>query len=263
MSAREGARKMDIFADYHIHTSASDGRGNVADKFACAAARGLSEIAIADHGPASIIFHQNERKFAAQREDILRASAAGSVRVLGSVEANILSEEGDLDVPRDMIERCDVLHMGFHRLISLSYVRRSPRYFLVNGWAARSAREDEELVDFNTRAVIAAMRRYPVDVLCHPCHRALLDMRRVCAAAAELGVYIELNEKHIDALEDSAEIALSSGAMFILGSDAHTTDKVGLFPRVEEFVKRHSVPEERICGAGAKPVFRDKRGGER
>ena len=170
---------MDIFADYHIHTSASDGRGNVADKFACAAARGLSEIAIADHGPASIIFHQTERKFAAQREDILRASAAGSVRVLGCVEANILSEEGDLDVPRDMIERCDVLHMGFHRLISPSYVRRSPRYFLVNGWAARSAREDEELVDFNTRAVIAAMRRYPVDVLCHPCHRALLDMRRV------------------------------------------------------------------------------------
>ena len=75
--------------------------------------------------------------------------------------------------------------------------------------------------------------------------------------------YIELNEKHIDALEYSAEIALSSGAMFILGSDAHTTDKVGLFPRVEEFVKRHSVPEERICGAGAKPVFSDKRGGER
>lgn len=251
---------MDIFADYHIHTHASDGRGSVGDKFACASSRGLRAIAVADHGPASIIFHQTEKKFSAQHADVEKANLMRSVEVLQSVECNLLDDEGTLDVSPETMSRCDVLHFGFHRLVSPSFVKGAPRYFLVNGWGTKAARREEDIVEYNTRAVIAAMKRHPVDVLCHPCHRALLDMRAVCAAAEECGVYIELNEKHIDTLEDVIDTVLASGVKFILGSDAHATRDVGRFPKVTAFAAAHGIPAERICGAGAEPVFRSKKG---
>lgn len=250
---------MNIRGDYHIHTRVSDGHGSVADKYACAAARGIAEIAIADHGFGSFAFHQTARKFARQREDVERANAGGSVRVYQSIEANIVDDEGTLDVSGEVIARCDILHMGFHRFLAPRYVVRDAAYVLVNGWAACGAREDKVRREKNTRAYIAAMERYPVDVLCHLNHRAVTDAARVCAVAAELGVYVELNEKHIETLEGDIDEILATGVKFILGSDAHRTDKVGLFPRVSDFVKKHGIPEDRICGVGAEPVFRDKR----
>lgn len=250
---------MNIRGDYHMHTRVSDGHGSVADKYACAAARGIAEIAIADHGFGSFAFHQTARKFARQREDVERANAGGSVRVYQSIEANIVDDEGTLDVSCEVIARCDILHMGFHRFLAPRYVARDAAYVLVNGWAPRSVRENEERKAKNTRAYIAAMERYPVDVICHLNHRAAVDAVRVCDAAAELGVYVELNEKHIETLENCIEDIMRTGVKFILGSDAHRTDKTGLFPRVSAFVEKHGIPEERICGAGAEPVFRGKR----
>ncbi len=193
---------MFITGDYHVHTSASDGRGCVVDKAKAAERLGLQTIAIADHGPASIIFHQTERKFARQHKEIEEVCARGTARALQSVEANILNEDGSLDVSSEMIEHCDLLHIGFHRLVHPRFVRKASRYFLLNGWGSLAARQNEDLVRINTMAAVEAMRRYPVDVLCHPCHRAILDMKKVCAVAEELGVYIELNEKQIDAMEE-------------------------------------------------------------
>lgn len=116
------------------------------------------------------------------------------------------------------------------------------------------------MVEMNTRAFVAAIERYPVDVVCHLGHRAQTDINAVCAAAKAKGVYIELNEKHIDALESCADELVASGVEFILGSDAHSTGDVGGFARVLDFVRRHGIDESRVCGLGAKPRFCDKTG---
>ena len=250
--------RMKITGDYHIHTSASDGRGGVLDKARAAAALGLEEIAIADHGCGSFLFHQTEKKFAAQQREIAAAASECGVRVLSGIEASITGEEGETDVPDSVIAKCDVLTVGFHRFLQPRFILASPRFLLVNGWGGERARE--KLVAFNTRAWLAVLERYPVDVLCHIGHRALVDAGAVCRAAAERGVYVELNEKHIDALEGCVEEVLASGVEFILGSDAHSTDKVGRFDAVAAFIRRHGIAENRICGIGRKPVFHDKKG---
>ena len=82
----------------------------------------------------------------------------------------------------------------------------------------------------------------------------------VISGVTEWGLYVELNEKHIDALEGCVEEVLASGVEFILGSDAHSTDKVGRFDAVAAFIRRHGIAENRICGIGRKPVFHDKKG---
>lgn len=242
-----------------MHTAASDGQGCVADKYACAAARGLKEIAICDHGFGSILLHSTRRKFDVQNGDILKAAAMKSVTVRQSIEASVVNDAGDIDVPDDIIARCDVLHLGFHRLMQFGYIRRAPQFMLVNGWGTKSARLDEDLVEYNTRAFSNALRRYPVDVLCHLNHRAQVDVKRIAEVALERGVYIELNEKHIETMESAIGILLESGVTFILGSDAHRTAQTGLFPRVTEFIKRYGIPEERICGVGAEPRFKPKK----
>lgn len=251
---------MEIWGDYHIHTCASDGQGHVADKFACASARGFTEIAVADHGFGAILLGQTRKKFDAQTADVLKANAMKSVKVYQSIECTPLNENGDLDAPDDVIERCDVLHMGFHRLMKPHVIRRNPTYFLVNGWGTSSARDEEELVEFNTRAYLNALERYPVDIICHLNHRAKVDVKRIIKVAEEKGIYIELNEKHIETLEGCIDILLQSDVRFITGSDAHRTDKVGSFARVKDFIARHGVPENRICGVGISPVFHSKKG---
>ena len=47
---------MAFFGDYHTHTTYSHGKGSVADNARAAAAVGLKEIAITDHGLRHIIF---------------------------------------------------------------------------------------------------------------------------------------------------------------------------------------------------------------
>ena len=251
---------MKVFGDYHMHTRASDGRGTVLDKARRAAELGLEEIAIADHGTGSFLCHQTERKFRAQQREIARANDECGVRVLSGIEASITGESGLIDVPAGIIEKCDVLTVGFHRFLQPRYVAAAPKFLLVNGWGSGKARAEKELIELNTRAWLAAMERYPVDVLCHIGHRAAVDVGVIARAAAEKGIYIELNEKHIDALEGSAEVLAASGAEFILGSDAHSTADVGVFPAVLDFLRRHGIAEERVCGIGKEPVFHPKKG---
>ena len=197
---------MKVFGDYHMHTRASDGRGTVLDKARRAAELGLEEIAIADHGTGSFLCHQTERKFRAQQREIARANDECGVRVLSGIEASITGESGLIDVPASIVEKCDVLTVGFHRFLQPRYVAAAPKFLLVNGWGSGKARAEKELIELNTRAWLAAMERYPVDVLCHIGHRAAVDVGVIARAAAEKGIYIELNEKHIDALEGSARI---------------------------------------------------------
>lgn len=251
---------MKVFGDYHMHTRASDGRGTVLDKARRAAELGLEEIAIADHGTGSFLCHQTERKFRAQQREIARANDECGVRVLSGIEASITGESGLIDVPASIVEKCDVLTVGFHRFLQPRYVAAAPKFLLVNGWGSGKARAEKELIELNTRAWLAAMERYPVDVLCHIGHRAAVDVGVIARVAAEKGIYIELNEKHIDALEGSAEVLAASGAEFILGSDAHSTADVGVFPSVLEFLRRHGIAEERVCGIGKRPVFHSKKG---
>ena len=131
-----GRTAMKVFGDYHMHTRASDGRGTVLDKARRAAELGLEEIAIADHGTGSFLCHQTERKFRAQQREIARANDECGVRVLSGIEASITGESGLIDVPASIVEKCDVLTVGFHRSTAGGAVRRARRR---NLWSSTPA----------------------------------------------------------------------------------------------------------------------------
>lgn len=249
---------MKFCCDYHLHTKASDGRCTVLSHVESARQKGLEEIAITDHSFASTIFHMSKNKFDKQNSIV---KSVKDVVVLQGIEGNLLNTNGDIDVPEDVLERLDVLIVGFHRYIGFHTTKgRAQRsWIFLNGFASKKRRE--KLVEENTKAYILAMQKYPVDVITHLNHRAPVDVKRVCEAARDSGVYIELNEKHVDTLSDCAQDMIDSGVNFIVGTDAHDYKKTGKFDRVAEFIKRCGIPEERVYGIdGRRAKFKEKGG---
>ena len=88
---------MAFFGDYHTHTTYSHGKGSVADNARAAAAVGLKEIAITDHGLRHIIFGIKRRELDALRADCERATAETGVKVYAGIENNFNSFDGLLD----------------------------------------------------------------------------------------------------------------------------------------------------------------------
>lgn len=249
---------MKFCCDYHLHTFASDGRCSILSRAKSADDMGLEEIAITDHGFASTIFHLNARKWERQSRQI--AALKCKAKVLHGVEANIVNEDGDIDLPEEYVRQADVLVVGFHRYIGFCGEKRggyARKWLFENGFCSKKKRE--LLIAVNTAAYIRAMDKFPIDVIAHLNHRALVDVKAVCEKAAQKGVYIELNENHLDALENYADDMAESGVKFIVGTDAHGKKKMGKFAKTQDFVKRHSIPEERVYGIdGRKATFKDK-----
>lgn len=247
-----------ICADFHTHTTASDGRTDIEGVVRSAMQKGLVEIAITDHGYGSTLCGMNDKKLAAQRKKICDInSRCDNFHVLSSIEANIVNRLGDLDLDEERIRQFDILVVGFHRFVKRRY-QADGEFIFANGWGSKQHKE--ALVQVNTEAYIGAMRKYPIDVIAHLNHRALVDVRRVCDEACKRGVYIELNEKHIDSLQPFVQDIVDSGVNLIVGSDAHNAKRVGNMPKVMEFVQKFNLPKDRVFGIdGNLPTFAKRR----
>ncbi len=97
-------------------------------------------------------------------------------------------------------------------------------------------------------AVIKALARYPIDVLTHRGIRARGYAPR-CGSRGKAAV-IEPNNKHPLRGEDIA-IALDKGAFFIISSDAHVPQNVGVVERAAGEARLAKIPKERIVNSGA------------
>lgn len=245
-----------IRGDYHTHTTASDGKSSMKDNIRRAVEIGLKEIAITEHSFGTFLYHLTYPKFDFEKVSQELKNRENEIKVLVGVEGNLLNPSGDVDVPKDVIPHCDILQLGFHRFLQPKHLKNNWRFVLVNGFATRKKRET--LIEVNTKAYLSAMDRYPIDVLVHLNERALVDVERVCKKAAEKDIYIELNEKHISALEEDIDAVVASGVKFIIGTDAHETAKIGKIAKVEKFIEKHHIPKDRIYGIDKSPVFKDK-----
>lgn len=249
---------MKISGDYHLHTRFSDGFTSVFCHAKRARNLGLREIAITDHSFCSFVFHMNKRKWAKLKSQI--ASIDG-IKVYRSIESNILNEKGDIDVDCERIKDLDILLVGFHRFLEIDKVKKAKDFVLANGYNIIKGYESESaLIESNTNALISAIERYPIDVIAHPNHRMKVDMKRVIDCAIKNDVYIELNEKHIDVLEEYGQDIANSGAKLIIGTDAHKCSKTAKLNKVLDFIARHNIPVDKVYGIGDNlPTFKNKK----
>ena len=252
---------MKITADYHTHTRYSHGSGTVADNAAAADRLGLKELAVTDHGFNHPAFGLKKRKMPHLLKDVAAANENYGVKVLTGVESNIVSESGKTDLKPVMYDDFDVFLTGFHKFV-ISDFGDVFKLFLPNylrdGLKMKAPRS---LVERTTRTYINVIKNNPVDAITHMNFCVFADAVEVAKCTADYGTYIELNAKktHLDD-EELANIAAKTQARFIIGSDAHSPDRVGEISLVEKLLSRVSVDMSRIDNIdGRLPDFRFRR----
>ena len=122
---------MKLQADYHTHTIYSKwyhARNTVNQMVSYAQKLGLKELAITDHGPKHLLFGINPKYLDKLRNQINNANNKYNVKVYMGVEANLIAQDGSIDLTDDQINKLDILLMGYHKGTKTDFVK----YFFNN-----------------------------------------------------------------------------------------------------------------------------------
>lgn len=243
---------MEIVADLHTHTLHSHGRGTVKDNVLAARARGLKAVAITDHGPANLFgvgveslstydeIYRETRECALECQDI---------QVLAGAEANIVTAGGDLDVPDDVLRRLDIVLAGLHIMIFGGTLYDTWVLACRNFVARHSSAIRRRARVANTKAIVEAVMKHPIDVVTHPGLHVSIDTEELASACAKAGTALEINGGHPHMNEDFIRIARKQGVDFCISSDAHEPERVGDFKLALDLAERAGLGPEMIVNA--------------
>ncbi len=223
---------MKLYADYHTHTIYSDGIGSIKENIEVAIKKGLTEIAIADHGPASQGLMKLGVKDAATLLEIKREvdkydRLYPEIKVLAAVEANIINIDGSLDVPRFILKELDKVLVGFHLFVRPATFKAGVAVIYNNIISKRFKSKVEAIRRMNTEILIKAIKSYQIDIITHPGYKIDIDTQALAQAAVLRGTALEINSSHHHITKEYIQIALQEGVKFSLGSDAHSPKRVG------------------------------------
>jgi DNA polymerase (family 10) len=204
----------DVKAEFHAHTTWSDGKLSIQELAEAAIARGLKVLAITDHsGSLGVAGGLKAEDLPKQRQEIdtVQKKLGNRLRLLQGTEMEILAD-GSLDYPDEALEKLDIVIASLHS----------------------SLRQPREKV---TQRLLAAIRNPHVDIIGHPTGRlfpdregADLDMEAVFAAAAEHQVALEINAHpaRLDLDDVNARRAQELGILLCINTDAHSEDDLDM-----------------------------------
>lgn len=224
-------------ADLHTHSIAS-GHGDSITINAMAhqaSEQGIRLLGISDHGPATpgaarLSYFRSLKNAPRTRESIALRYGA---------EANILSYQGELDIPDDILSTLDYVIVSIHRSLL----------------APGSKRE-------NTDAYLAAMEHPKVRIIGH-CDdaRYQVDYQELAVAARRRNIILEINNSSLtpqqyrgdtrDNLRSILACCRNMDYPVLLSSDSHSLIDVGNTALAEDFVCTEHFPSELILNRSA------------
>ena len=229
---------MKLLADLHTHTKNSrfkHGKSTIEEMALEANERGLVEIGITDHG-YSHFFRTTKEKLKEARVIIDEINKWSKTKVLLGVEADIISEDGTLDVDNETLSLLDILIISYHRMTVTNFAN----FF---GFAKKTADAKKRC----TNAFVNAINKYPVTIVAHLDSILTTDLYEIGKACKENGTLIEINNRHVKWTESQVEDLLASGCMFVVSSDAHTREDIGEVDKALEVIKKFNIPSERVA----------------
>lgn len=229
---------MKLVADLHTHSKYSrffHGKNTIEQMAIAANEIGLTEIAITDHGFKHFC-RTNEIKLLKAREEVDEINKWSKTKVLLGIEADIISEDGTLDVDEDIIAFVDILIIGYHRLIKTDFAG-----FFGN------QKKTKEAIEKATNAYINAINRYPVTIVSHLDSILKTDLYKIGKACAMNNVMVEINNRHCKWTEADAQALIDSGCIFVVNSDAHNRDDVGKVSKAFGIVEKYNIPKDYIA----------------
>lgn len=244
---------MKFYGDYHTHTTWSDGKGSIKQNLRYAEIAGLEQVAITEHGFRNPSY--SIKKFYDEKKEIDSLRNTSKVKLLFGIEADILNENGEIDVDEEAIDIIDLLIVGFH-MFSLPDNFRDYRRFYIPSILKPFTKSNVVFKERNTDALISCITNHPVDMLSHPNHRLFADMRAVAKACYECGTLIELNIKHLNSVIDVLDDFAQENVEFVVNSDAHRPQEVGNFEKAEAIIRKYGLEDRVVNLNNPNPTFR-------
>lgn len=249
---------MILTADYHTHTKYSHGKGSVLENAIIAKNLGLKELGISDHGFAHPAFGLTKNKIRKLKKDCEFASSQTGVKVLVGIESNITSVSGNVDLKPKTYDDFDIFIAGFHKFVlarpTMIFTMGIPN-ILLSKFGAKNV--SKSLIKTNTKAFVNVVKNNPIDIISHLNFCAYADAVEVAKVCADYGTYLELNSKKVHLTDEEIDKILQTKVRFVIGSDAHSPNRVGEISLVENTIKRLNVPLSRIDNIdGRLPDFR-------
>lgn len=222
-------KKATIIADFHIHTIASGHAYSTIQEYAEQAKKiGLKYIAMTDHGPsmpgAPHFYHFANLKMV--------PAVLNGIRILKGVEANIINEEGKLDLSNETLKNLDFVLFTFHPYCGYE-------------------NQGEEK---NTEVMIKTMQNPYVKAIAHPENSSYpINSRKIVEEAKNKNILIEINNSSYLSRPGSRNKMLEilyyvrqMDALVCLGTDSHISTMVGNFEYGLALCKETKIPQANI-----------------
>lgn len=223
---------MKILVDTHSHTVASThAYSTVHDYFQIAAEKGLLMFSITDHAPTMPdgphYWHFGNMKVIPR--------VVNNVAMLRGIEANILPDDGKVDVPERLNDFLDFAIASFHEPVFTPKDRKT-----------------------HTRAMINAIQSGLCQIVGHPGNPNFpVDFEEVIRAARDNNVVLEINNSSFSHSRSGSEpncvrlleLVDQLDWKVSFGSDAHVAFDVGNFEQCVTKAQAMGFPESRIASA--------------
>lgn len=250
-----------IIADYHTHTVYSHGKGTVRDNVVEAIKKGLTKIAITDHGTGHFIFGISDKSLIAQNKEIFELRKEfPNIEILQGVESNIKGMSGKLDVSSEIIPKLDVLLCGFHQPV---FADKFSDYFKIfyNSYSHYLYKPTPKQIVKNTDAYINAIVSNKIDIITHLNFHLRVDCAEVSKCCSEYGTVVELSSRHSDMNDLDYRAIAESDVYIALNSDAHKISNIANCNNALEASIKYGISHKRIinCDETDFTVFRSQK----
>lgn len=239
-----------LTADYHTHTRYSKGlvcyyhgKGTILENVKAATNRGLSEIAITDHGPGHMFYGLSMEAVPQMRRDVQEAKKQfPDMKIELGVEANIIHSQNGLDVKRSDISKFDFINAGYHHGVPKGDMIRNP----ICSYGVYPSGSRTKLMAWNTEMVIQAIYENPVRILTHPGDKGPFDVVALAKACQNRGTLLEINNRHNHLTEEEIRKTMEYDVSYVIDSDAHRPEEVGTYESALRRALQAGLPISRI-----------------
>lgn len=236
-----GNKKYEMGYDLHTHTIFSHGKGSIEDNVRAAIDRGLSHIAITDHGPGHLFYGIKRKDVPVMRKEIDSLNMKyPRIKIHLSVEANIIKSGNHLDIKPEEYSQYDFVIAGYHYGL--------PRGYCAENWLWGHGLRlgEKQLKTKNTDMVIKALYENDIAILTHPGDKGPFGMLPIAEACADTDTLMEISTWHPHLTVEEIRTAAKTDAQFIISSDAHVPKRIGDFAGGLERAKEAGLDLSRI-----------------
>lgn len=222
--------------DLHSHSDWSDGGSPIQEMVATALELGHDYLALTDHSPRLTVANGLSAARLAQQlkiVDALNVAVGEDFRLLKAIEVDIL-DDGSLDQSEAMLDQLDIRVASVHSKLKMESASM-------------------------TRRMVAAVRNPLTNILGHCTGRLVtgdrgkraqstFDASAVFAACVESNTAVEINSRpeRSDPPDDLLTLAIESGCLFAINTDAHAPGQLDFLAYGCERAERLGVPLDRI-----------------